>query len=254
MQEQTSEALHAWFRRVEPICPELFNAAHAICGNYDLAEYALRSAVLEVWLQNARGGMGFRERLRSALREEAFSIARADESAGAEFTWPGLPAREDDPILAQAVQERIETQRLLLLRHGCGLSLHSISQLTGAPVGQMRTALERFESRCRRSLPRQDRGHAEALITASLRRVLSRGAAGIPTAAQVYRAFEAEAEGMQISGHRFSRGVGYALTVLVALICAAAFWLFAVIVQPPAVGNPAAPAAVETPVPDGTPS
>ena len=57
MQEQTSEALRAWFRQVEPIYPELFNAAHAMCANDDLAEYALRCAVLEVWMQNAGGGM-----------------------------------------------------------------------------------------------------------------------------------------------------------------------------------------------------
>ena len=55
MQQQTSMELRAWFRNVEPLYAELFNAAHAMCGNYDLAEYALRSAILDVWLQNAEG-------------------------------------------------------------------------------------------------------------------------------------------------------------------------------------------------------
>ena len=73
--QQTSDQLRSWFRNVEPICAELFNAAHAMCGNYDLAEYALRSAILDVWLQNAGSGMGFRERLRGALRREAFDAA-----------------------------------------------------------------------------------------------------------------------------------------------------------------------------------
>ena len=51
--QQTSEELRAWFKGVQPIYVELFNAAHVMCGNYDLAEYALRSAILDVWLQNA---------------------------------------------------------------------------------------------------------------------------------------------------------------------------------------------------------
>ena len=38
---QTTESLRNWFRHVEPIYPELFNAAHAMCGSYELAEYAL---------------------------------------------------------------------------------------------------------------------------------------------------------------------------------------------------------------------
>ena len=71
MIEQTSEALRAWFKRAEPLCPELFNTAYAICGSYDQAEYALRAAMLEVWSQNADSGMGFREKLRAEVREEA---------------------------------------------------------------------------------------------------------------------------------------------------------------------------------------
>ena len=34
MQQQTSEALRDWFKAVEPLCAELFNAAYVMCGNY----------------------------------------------------------------------------------------------------------------------------------------------------------------------------------------------------------------------------
>lgn len=249
MQQQTSEQLRAWFRRVEPIYPELFNAAHAICGNYDLAEYALRSAIVEVWAQGAGGGMGFRERLRGELRRAAFDTVRSEEAAGAEFTWPGLSARSEDPVLALAAQEPPEIQRALMLRHGCALSLRSVAQLIEVPAGTLRANLERFETRFRHALPRQDRNRAEAMITRSLRRALSRNTAGIPNPAQVYRAFEAEAEGMQPAGHRFSRGFGRALVLLLALACAALFWLFSVIVQP-APEPSAAPAVAETDAPE----
>lgn len=238
MQQQTSEALRAWFRRVEPILPELFNAAHAMCGNYDLAEYALRSAILEVWLQNAGSGMGFRERLRAAVRQAAFDLARSPDAA-AEFTWPGLAARGDDPVSQQAAQERVETQRALVLRYGCGLSPRAVGQLTGATAAQVRDACDRFETRCRRSLPRQERARADAMIARSMRRALSRNGAGIPGPAQVYRAFEAEADGTSVAGHRLSRGFGRVLAVLLALLCAGMFWLFAVIAQPPVMEAPA---------------
>ena len=65
MNQQTSEALRIFFRRVTGIYPELFNTAHVICGNYDLAEYVVRNAILTTWQQNVHGGMGFNEMLRS---------------------------------------------------------------------------------------------------------------------------------------------------------------------------------------------
>ena len=232
MQQQTSEQLRAWFRNVEPIYPELFNAAHAMCGNYDLAEYALRSAILDVWLQNASGGMGFRERLRSALRQEAFDAALSEDADRAEFTWPGCTDASDDPVLKQLAQERVEIQRLAVLRHGCGLPPKAIARLTGMGQNQVRAELSRFEARCRRNLSGQDRARADQLIARRLKRLLAQGGPGIPQPSQVYRAFEAEADGAQVTGHRVSRVVGRVLMALLALACAAAFWLFAVLVQP----------------------
>ena len=232
-QQQTSEQLRSWFRNVEPIYAELFNAAHVMCGNYDLAEYALRSAILEVWLENAGSGMGFRERLRGALRQAAFEAALSEDAQSAEFTWPGVgEASGDDPILRQLAQERVETQRLVLLRHGCGLPVRAIARLTDQSQAQIRAELSRFESRCRRGLAGQDRSRAEQLIARRAKRLLSQGGPGVPQPGQVYRAFEAEADGAQVTGHRVSRIVGRALLALLALGCAAAFWLFAVLVRP----------------------
>lgn len=233
MQSQTSDQLRAWFRDVEPVCAELFNAAHAMCGNYDLAEYALRCAILDVWLQNASGGMGFRERLRNALRREAFDAALSDEGLAAEFTWPGLPpAREGDALAAQLGRERVEIQRLALLRYGCGLSPRAVGQLTGLSQNQARAELSRLEARCRRTLTGQDRSRTEALIAQRMKKALSRHGPGVPHPAQVYRAFEAEAVGSAAPGHRVTRAVGAVLAALLALLCAGGFWLFAILVQP----------------------
>ena len=186
--QHTSDALRAWFRNVQPLCAELFNAAHVMCGNYDLAEYALRSAILDVWLQGASGGMGFRERLRGALRQGGLR-------GGA-------------------------------VRRGPGGGVH----LAGR--GQARAELNRFEARCRRRLPAQDRARAEALIARQAKRLLARNSPDAPQPGQVYRAFEAEAGAAQTTGFRLWRFAGGLLLALMALLCAGAFWLFAVLVQP----------------------
>ena len=232
MQQQTSEALRDWFKAVEPVCAELFNAAYVMCGNYDLAEYALRSAILNAWLQDTGAGMGFRERLRGALRHAAFSAALSDEGIAAEFTWPGIGAVDAaDPILAQLSDEPVQTQRLVLLRHGCGLSHRSIAQLTELSQAQARGELRRFESRCRRRLARDQRGRADAMIARQAKRLLTRRGPGTPHSAQVYRAFEAEALSSEGGGQRISRVLSAALMLLMALACAGAFWLFAVLVK-----------------------
>ena len=231
--QQTSEELRAWFRNVQPMCVELFNAAHVMCGNYDMAEYALRSAILDAWLQSAAGGMGFREQLRAFLRREAFDVALCEEGLSAEFTWPGTGAApDDDPIAAQLGQEQLETQRLVMLHHGCGIGLQGISRLTGLTRGQVRTELNRFQARCRHRLSGQDRSRVEALIARRAKRLLTQDASNVPQPSQIYRAFEAEADGTRVSGHRISRVVTGALIALMALLCAGAFWLFAVLVQP----------------------
>lgn len=232
MQRQTPDALRGWFKAVEPVCTELFNAAYVMCGNYDMAEYALRSAILDVWHQGLSAGMGFRERLRGALRGEAFAAALSDEGLAAEFTWPGIgQSDEDDIVLDQLCRERVATQRLVMLRHGCGLSRRAIAQLTELSQGQARSELRRFEARCRRRLPAGERGKAEAMIARQAKRLLARRGPGVPHPAQVYRAFEAEALSAQDGGQRVSRVVGALLTVLMALACAGAFWLFAVLVR-----------------------
>ena len=237
--QQTSEALRTWFSRVEPMCPELFNAAYAMCGNYELAEQTLCAAVVELWLQGVAPGMGFRERARSILRDEAFSTMTSPQARGAELTWPGLPEiRADSAVLHQARQEKVELQRLLLLRYGCGLSVRSICELVDIAPARLRTLLEHFESRCRRSLSGSDRNRVESLITQACQQLLTQGRSGVPAASRVYRAFEAEASRSEAATHRLPRILGRVLLTAMALLCAALFWLFAVLVQPEALPDP----------------
>lgn len=242
MSEQTSGALRAWFKRVEPLYPELFNTAYAVCPNYEQAEQALQNALLEAWLQGAEGSLGFRERLRGALLEEALRTAKAAD--GEDFTWPGFTDLGDDPIATRVCREGPEIQRLLLLRYGVGLSPRRIAEISGMTAGQVKAALNRFEPKCRRALARGDRARYDALMTRAARRQLA-SQAGIPHPAAVYRAFEAEASSLTVSEHRVTRAVYRLLIFLMALICAVLFWLFAVLVQPPAMEAQGGGQAVE---------
>ena len=240
MNEQTSESLRAWFKQLEGIYPELYNTAHVICGNDSQAEYALRSAILEVWVENAEGGMGFREKLRSAVRSEALRVLAEEPDPSAEFTWPGIPDTASDPLLRQAAKETPEVQRALMLRHGVGLSIKRVSALTNMVPGQVRTALARFETRARRALPAQQRSRFEQLFSRAARKLLN-SRTGIPHPSTVYRAFEAEASQLQVPSHRVSKVIYRVLVLVMALVCAGLFWLFAVLVQAPEITPEASP-------------
>ena len=101
---QNADALRSFYSRVTPAIPELFNMAHAICGNYDLAEYSLQYTLMEAWVGESHGGMGFREGLRNTLRRVALDEALENRDDPPEFTWNGLNADGDDPALHQLAQ------------------------------------------------------------------------------------------------------------------------------------------------------
>ena len=244
MNQQTSEELRAYFRRVRVIYPELFNMAYAICGNYDLAEYALRSAILEAWQQNVSGGMGFREKLRGDVRRIALHEALLPRPEHAECTWDGLQFPDsDDPLLRQAAQESQDMRRVLALRFGCGLSLARISRIMGCSAAQVRAMLERFESRCRRRLTQQNRRRFDAMMSQAVRQTFVQSGADMPDAAAMYRAFEAEASETAVSTHRIARIVCRVLMLALAILCAILFWFFAVISAPPVLQEQSSPAA-----------
>jgi predicted RNA-binding Zn-ribbon protein involved in translation (DUF1610 family) len=119
MSEQTSEALRSWFRRVEPLIPELFNIAHVICGNYDQAELALRGAILEVWADSADGGMGFREKLRGAVKQEALDQLKAAQDADQPMPCPRCGAYAmKHPMTTNALSRHAD----LYICDSCGMA------------------------------------------------------------------------------------------------------------------------------------
>ena len=242
---QTSEALIAFYNRVTPAIPELFNMAYAICGNYDLAEYALQYTLMEAWLGASHGGMGFREGLRNTLRRVALEEAMDPRESAPEMTWDGLTADSDDPLLKLLARESTETRRAAALRYGCGLNAARIARLTGQSPGRVRELLTRFERAAAGKLPAQQRGRVEAGLARSVRRAFDRADEEMPSLGALYRGFEAEALETVRPSHWASRLVKRALCAVLAVVCALAFWLAAVLMQPVQTED-VAPAAEES--------
>ncbi len=237
---QTSDALHVFFSRVTPAIPELFNMAYAICGNYDLAEYVLQYTLMETWIGDSHGGMGFREGMRHTLRHVALEEALELRENPLEFTWDELGDESGDPILAMLARENLETRRAVALRDGCGLPIAKIAKLMGLPAGRVRELIDRFEYTASRRLPAGERRRFDSRLAKSMARAFKHADEGMPSLGVIYRSFESEAMETRRPTHLASRIVKRVVLVALAIVCALVFWLGAVLVQPVQVEDPAA--------------
>lgn len=240
---QNAEALRSYFSRVTPAIPELFNMAHAICGNYDLAEYALQYTLMEAWIGEFHGGMGFREGLRNTLRSVALEEAQENRAEPPEFTWNGLAEDGDDPALRQLAQESLELRRMAALSYGCGLSAQRIAQLTGDSAGHVREALRRLERRVGRRLPARERRRADAALRRAVSKQMTRAGEDMPSMGAIYRSFAAEAAETRRPSHLAARIVRRILFAVLIVACGAVFWLTAALLQPAPVEAPGAQSA-----------
>ena len=238
---QTPEALHSFFTRITPAIPELFNMAYAICGSYDLAEYVVQYTLMEAWIGESRGGIGFREGMRHTLRQVAVEAALEPRETGQEFTWDGLKGESDDPVMRLLAKESLETRRAVALRDGCGLSPGRIARLMGVPVGKVRELLDRFERSVSRKLPASERTkRLDVRLAKAVRRAFGCPDAGMPSLGVIYRTFEAEAQETRRPTHLAARLLRRALLVVLAAVLALVFWLGAVLIQPQSTEEPAA--------------
>ena len=248
MNNSTTEELQLYFARIKPIYREMFGMAHAICGNYESAEYVLQQVVLEGWTRHdrIRRRVGFREGMRAALKRAAVQEALKPRQEEQEQTWNGLvpDAMDDvmddglgvpeDALVLHAVHgESLEMRRMLMMRHGCGLRPQTIAKVMGATAEQVQDQLERFETRLRHSLPARLRRHCETILARVIRDDLVQGGGNVPDPGTVYRTFEVEASQARSPRKYISRAVSIVVFAVLALLCAMVFWLVAVLMQAP---------------------
>ena len=79
-----------YLSKLRPMTNGLFNAAHAIMGNCELAEYVMQEAVLDAYLQRRkwRESVGFREGLMRSVRVRALDELGIQEDI--EVDWRGF--------------------------------------------------------------------------------------------------------------------------------------------------------------------
>ena len=229
---QSSDVLRAYYGRVVPAIPELFNMAHAICGNYDLAAYALQVALMEMWIGESHGGIGFREGLRNILKKVASEEALEMRTETPEFTWNGLADSRGDPVLDQLAAENVETRRAIALRYGCDLPVSKAAKLMERPTGEVRELLERFVRKLRRKLGVSEQRKAESMILRSVRQAFAATDESMPSLSAIYRSFVQEAAETQRPKHLAAKIVRRGLCVVLALVCALTFWFAAALIHP----------------------
>lgn len=237
---ENPDAMRAFFSRITPAIPELFNMAYAICGSYDLAEYALQYTLVEAWNGESHGGMGFREGLRNTLRRVALAEALHGDGGANQFSWDGLTAAGDDPVMTLLAAEDDDVRRAVALRYGCGMPAAKSARLMGMSAAKVKELLNRFERTAVRRLPPSERRRFEQRLAKSVRRAFGMANEDMPSLGAIYRSFEAEALEKHRPKRLVSRIVKRLLIALLAALCALLFWLAAVLIQPAAVEEAAA--------------
>ena len=232
MAHREQDDFQLYFSRVRPVYHQLFNLAHAITGNCEQAEYCLQYAMLDCWASGDASASrhGFREGLRNGIVRTALRLA-ADEQA--EFDWDGLAAAEGeaDPLLAQISQESTDLRRALALRYGCGLSPRRIAKLMHVDASRVQLLLKRCEARARRG---HAAGRGESPLVRAVRGWMSLPSPQAPEMGSVFRGFQADAAAIARPNRlpaRIARGL---IACALALLCIAAFWFAAVLMQPAA--------------------
>ena len=222
-----------YFSRIRPIFHQLFNLAHAITGSSEQAEYCLQYAMLDCWAAGDASASrhGFREGLRASAMRTALRIANTED---VEYDWNGLASQEgeSDPLLNLIAQEPAELRRVLVLRYGCNLSPRRIARLISADATRVQTLLRRFEARIRHKLTAWDRRRTDAQLTQAIRSHLTQPSPLSPEMNSVFRTFQADAATISRPSRLPARILRSALAVILAILCIAAFWLAAVLMQP----------------------
>lgn len=235
-----------FIERVRPAYDELFQCAYALTGNLELAEYVLRSALLEAFLRRGewRERMSFHEGVAYALRVVALTELRRIRGVGGyevDWTLPGGASLtpDEEALLMRLTHESVRTQRLMLLLYGCGMRPAQAAQALSLSVPGVREAQRRLLARLQRAA-RMGRHEMESRLESLSEKLLKAPCPDAPGCGALLRAFERDAVGQ--SRRRASTGhvAGMAFLVTGAVLCAILFWLLTVLLEPRTATQPSA--------------
>lgn len=234
MTQNDTRALEQYLSRIRPIYHQLFNLAHAVTGSSEAAAYCLQYAMLQGWIagEGEAGQHGFREALRR------FAVRAALKCDLREQDWAGFEdVAEADPLYRLIAQENPEMQRVLALHFGCGLSMHQAAKIMDTDARRISAMLRRFEARAARKLQgRQQR--LDRRITHVLRQAMNQESPLAPEMGASFRSFQADAAESSRPSRLPMKIIQWIIAAVLAVMCIAAFWFAAVILQPPVMEEP----------------
>ncbi len=237
MTRSEENEFQAYYSRVRPVYPQLFNLAYAASGSVEQAQYCVQCALLEVWLaqESSASRHGLRESLRRAAVRAALRSPVSDNS-----DWDALKPDEadSDALLRTLAQEPPLMRRMLALKYGCHLSARRIARVTGTEPHRVKQLLRRFGARARRRLGAGDQRRLDQLLMRRIRDLLSRPDPSAPDLNNVFRAFQADAAAAVRPSHLPARILRCVVCAVLAIACMLIFWLAAVLVQPAVLENP----------------
>lgn len=221
-------------KRIQPSIRYFYRAAYAITADRQMAEYVLGNALVDSYLRGTApsGNLGFRDSILAIIREKALAQLKAEPG---EDEWDGLPAlpQSGDRLAELVLREPLETQRMIVLRYGCALTIGEISTLMGLDHGAVQDTLSRSRLHMERLLNNEKLPSRpfDKLAMRAVRRLMNSESDDQIDVSYLLHNFEMELRGRHRRRRVIRKAVRWLLLTLFALICAVILWLIAVLME-----------------------
>ena len=222
-----------FLQSVRPLTGSLFNVAHAITGNCELAELATQEALTDVFLakKKRRGAANLRAELLRSTRSFALMELRGREK-NTEMDWRGFSNNgESGTLIARLSEEPVEAQRAMALRYGCGLNIKHISDAIGLSVDKSRDMIKESLSHLEKVYKRERPYPIEREAAREIKRYLSRPGSAASDPGAILRYFEQTAADIAPSKRLLNAAFRWFFMTLGIIICAVTFWVLAVLME-----------------------
>jgi DNA-directed RNA polymerase specialized sigma24 family protein len=222
-----------FLQSVKPYTGSLFNVAHAITGNCELAELATQEALTDVFLarNKRRGAANLREELLRSTRSFALFELRS-RNKNIDMDWRGFSNNnEGSPLIGWLSEESVEAQRVLTLKYGCGLQIKQVSDAMGLSIDEARATIKKSLSQLEKAYKRERQRPIEREISHEIKRYLSRPGSAASDPGAILRYFEQTAADIAPSKRVLNTAFRWFFMTLGVIICAVTFWVLAVLME-----------------------
>jgi|GEM_PF-6453068 len=232
--EREEREIQSFIKRLRPSVRYFYRASYAITADRQMAEYVLGEALVRAYMRDVApaGSLGFRDSVLAVIRECALERLEAEPSEG---EWDGFSPDPDrhDRLGELIAQERLEVQRMSVLRYGCAMTVRETAQLLNTTPERVQDELNRSHLRIERAMTREK--HAvrpfDRLAVRSVRQGMNHEREDQISVDYILHAFETELAGRRRPRRIVMRVVRGLLMALVGLIFAGLLWLLAVLME-----------------------